>query len=97
MTSDSEGFLDFILYLICLIFILEKKPVFPFLMLIAEQGNYPVPYSKHLWYDTVLDCGLSMRSPALDASTLPLGYRGGGMSVTKALENRVMPNIHKLV
>ena len=88
MTSDSEGFPDFILYLICLIFILEKKPVFPFSMLIAEQGNYPVPYSKHLWYDTVLDCGLSMRSPA------PLGYRRGGMSVTKALENRVMPNIH---
>ena len=31
-----------------------------------------------LWYDVVLDWGLNPGPPALEASTLPLGYRGGG-------------------
>ena len=31
-----------------------------------------------LWYDTVLDLGLNPGPPALEASTLPLGYQGGG-------------------
>ena len=29
-------------------------------------------------YDAVLDWGLNPGPPALEASTLPLGYRGGG-------------------
>ena len=29
--------------------------------------------------EAVLDWGLNQRPPALDASTLPLGYRGGGL------------------
>ena len=37
-----------------------------------------VSFSKRLWYDTVLDWGLNPWPPALEASTLPLGYRGGG-------------------
>ena len=43
MTSDFEGFPipDFIHYIYCPIFILEKEPVFPyFLMFSAKQGNY---------------------------------------------------------
>ena len=42
MTSDFKGFLSQILSitLFCAIFILEKEPVFPFLMLSAKQGNY---------------------------------------------------------
>ena len=42
MTSDFEGFSipDFIHYIFCPIFILQKEPVFPFLMLSAKQGNY---------------------------------------------------------
>ena len=32
---------------------------------------------KHLWYDAVLDWGLNPGPPALEASTIPLGYRGG--------------------
>ena len=31
---------DFIHYIFCPIFILQKEPVFPFLMLSAKQGNY---------------------------------------------------------
>ena len=38
MTSDFEGFS--IHFIIFPILILEKEPVFPFLMLSAKQGNY---------------------------------------------------------
>ena len=31
------------------------------------------------WYEAVLDWGLNRGPPALKASTMPLGYRGGGM------------------
>ena len=37
-----------------------------------------VPFLLHLWYDAVLDWGLNPGPPALEASTIPLGYRGGG-------------------
>ena len=37
-----------------------------------------VPFLYSLWYDAVLDWGLNPGPPALEASTLPLGYRGGG-------------------
>jgi len=46
MTSDFEGFLSQIVSItfFCPIFILEKEPVFLFLMLSAKQGNYLVPF-----------------------------------------------------
>jgi len=44
-------------------------------MLSAKQGLL-VPFLQCLWYDTVLDWGLN--PGPLKASTLPLGYRGGG-------------------
>ena len=62
-----------------LILILEKEPVFPFSMLIAKQAKY----WYHFWYEAVLDWGLNPGPPALDASTLPLGYRGGSQKQTK--------------
>mgnify|MGYP000329024958 CR=1 FL=1 len=37
-----------------------------------------VPFLKRLWYDAVLVWGLNPGRPALETSTLPLGYRGGG-------------------
>jgi len=37
-----------------------------------------------LWYDAVLDWGLNPGPPALEASTLPLGYRGGGILSVQA-------------
>ena len=37
-----------------------------------------VPFLYCLWYGAVLDCWLNLGPPALEASTLPLGYRGGG-------------------
>ena len=42
MTSNFEGFSipDFIHYINFPILILEKEPVFPFLMFSAQQGNY---------------------------------------------------------
>ena len=48
-------------------------------MLNAKQRNYWYHCLLHLWYDAVLDWGLNPGPPALDASTLPLGYRGGGI------------------
>ena len=67
MTSDILGFSipDFIHYIYFPILILEK------------QGHYWY-HLKRLWYDAVLDWGLNPGPPALEASTLPLGYRGGG-------------------
>ena len=47
-------------------------------MLSAKQVNYLVPFLC-LWYDAVLDWGLNPGPPALKASTIPLGYQGGGV------------------
>jgi len=46
MTSDFEGFSiqAFIHYIYFPILILEKEPVFPFLMFGAKQGNYLRPF-----------------------------------------------------
>jgi len=46
MTSDFEGVSipDFIHYIFVPILILEKEPVFPFLMFSAKQGNYLVQF-----------------------------------------------------
>ena len=56
----------------CLSEFLRKSQYFPFWMFSAKQGNY--------WYHfyNVLDWGLDPGPPALEASTLPLGYWGGG-------------------
>ena len=80
MTSDFAGFSiqDFIHYIYFPILILEKEPVFPLLMFSAKQGNYLVPFLKRLCYDAVLDWGLNPGPPALEASTIPQGYRGVG-------------------
>ena len=48
-------------------------------MLSAKQGNYLVPFLLRLWYDAVLVRGLNPGPSAHEASTLPLGYRGGGV------------------
>ena len=39
----------------------------------------------HFWYDAVLDWGLNPGPPVLEASTIPLGYRGG----SKFCDNKV--------
>ena len=73
-TSKDFSISDLIHYLYFPILILEKEPVFPLLMFSAKQGNY----WYHFWYDAVLDWGLNPRPPALEASTISLGYRGRG-------------------
>ena len=42
-----------------------------------------VPFLLRFWYDAVLDWGLNPGPPALKASTIPLGYRGGGDEILK--------------
>ena len=81
MTSDFEGFSipDFIRYIYFPILILEKEPVFPFLMFSAKTRELLLPFVYSLWYDAVLDWRLNPGLPALDASTLSLGYRAGGV------------------
>ena len=76
MTSDFEGLFYPLHFLTILI--LEKQPVFPFLMFSAKQGNYWYLFLYRIWYDAFLVWGLNPVPPALEASTLPLGYRGGG-------------------
>ena len=39
-----------------------------------------------LWYDAVLDLGLNSGPPALETSTLPLGYRRGGKNRCEIVE-----------
>ena len=80
MTSDFKEFSipDFVHYIYFPILILEKEPVFPFLMFSGKQGNYLVPFYNVLTYDALLDWGLNPGPTALDTSTLPLGYQRGG-------------------
>ena len=60
--------------------ILGKEPVFPFLMSSAKQGNY-------------LDWVLNPGPPALDASTPPLGYRGGGVEFLNTKSKLVIKKV----
>ena len=80
MTSDFKGFsiLDFIHYIYFPTLILEKEPVFSLLNVQCQTRALLVPFLKRLWYDAVLDWGLNLGPPTLEANTLPLGYRGGG-------------------
>ena len=64
MTSEEFSIPDFIL-------ILQKEPVLSLLILSAKQRNYLVPFVLRLFY-------MNPGPPALEASTLPLGDRGGG-------------------
>ena len=79
MTSDFEGISiqDFIHYIYFPILILQKEPVFPF-NVECQTRELLVPFLSRLWYDAFLVGRLNPGPPALEASTLPLGYRGGG-------------------
>ena len=69
MTSDFEGFSipDFIQYIYFPTIILEKEPVFPFLMFSAKQGHYWYHFYNVFGMKAVLDWGLNPGPPALDA------------------------------
>ena len=47
---------------------------FPILILQCQTRELLVPFLLRLWYDA----GIERGTPALEVSTLPLGYRGGG-------------------
>ena len=68
MTADFEGFSipDFIHYIYYPILILEKEPVFPFLMFSAKQGNYLYHFYNVVGM-TVLDWVLNPGPPAIEA------------------------------
>ena len=67
MTSDFVGFSisDFIHYIYFPLHYLERASIF----------------LSFFWYDAVFDWGLNPGPPALEASTLPLGYRENGITV----------------
>ena len=77
MTSNLEGFS--IPDLIDYIFFPERASFFPFNVK-CQTRELLVPFLLRLWYDAVLVGGLKPGPPALEASTLPLGYRGGGIT-----------------
>ena len=82
MTTDFEEFSipDFI-HCICFpTLILEKEPVVSLFDVKCQTRELLVPFLLRLWYDAVLAGGLKPGPPALEASTLPLGYRGGGIT-----------------
>ena len=49
--------------------------------MLSAKKKLLVPFLKRLWYDAVLDWGLNLGPPALEANTLPLGYRGSGLYI----------------
>ena len=71
MASDFEGFSipDFIHYIYFPILILEKEPVFPFLMFSAKQGNYWYHFYNVFGMMRSLTWRLNPGPPALEAST----------------------------
>ena len=54
-------------------------------MLSAKQGNY-----WYHFYNVVLDWGLDPGPPALEASTLPLGYRGYRTITVKLMHKQTL-------
>ena len=80
MTSDFKGLIipDFIHFIYFPVLILEKDPVFPFWIFSAKQGHYWYYFHNVFGITRSLTAGLNPGPPALEASTLPLGYRGGG-------------------
>ena len=60
----------------------ERASIFPFECSVLNNGT-PGTILYRLWYDAVLDWGLNPGPPALEANTIPLGYRGGGTNHTK--------------
>ena len=59
-------------------------------MFSAKQGHYWYHF-YNVWYDAVLDWGLKPGPPALKASTIPLGYRGGGTNMQKCFRHKNKP------
>ena len=80
MISDFEGFSipDCIHLIYFPILILEKESLFPFLMFSAKQGNCWYHFYNVFCMTRSLTGKLNPGPPALEASTIPLGYRGGG-------------------
>ena len=62
------------------ILILEKEPVFPFLM--GTTGTICI--TSLLWRGPWL--GIEPGTSALEATTLPLGYQGGGPTTVKIID-----------
>ena len=69
---------------------MRKSQYFLFLMLCAKQG-----YHFYNVFGTTqdLDWGLNPGPPALDASTLPLSYRGGGYKEFNSIRYHILANI----
>ena len=76
---NGQSISDFIHYIYCPILILEKEPVFSLLNVqCLNKSTTGTIFLLRLWYDAFLDWGLNPGPPALEASTIPLGYRAGG-------------------
>ena len=80
MTSDFKGFLSPISSITFLSYLKssERASISFFIVECPKIWELLVPFLYCLWYDAVLDWGLNPGPPALEDSTLPLGYRGGG-------------------
>ena len=77
MTSDFEGFLSQILS-ITFLFYLNSSERASISLFYVECQIRTLWYYFYFWYDVILLLGLDPGPPALEASTLPLGYRGSG-------------------
>ena len=72
------------LHLFSYLYSWERASIYPFECSVLNKGITGTILVR-LWYDAVLDWGLNPGPPALEASTLPLGYRGGGTNHYKFL------------
>ena len=63
------------------ILIHEKEPVFSFWMFSTKQGHFWYHFYNIFGMTQTLTGGLNLGPPALEASTIPLGYRGGGVGI----------------
>ena len=85
MTSDFEGFsIPDLIHSICFpILILQKEPVFPFLMLSAKQENYRYHFYNVFGVTRSLTGDWTRDLPHSNPALIPLGYRGGGLVTNK--------------
>ena len=80
MTSDFKGFLYQILSITLFSYLISwERAIISLFNVECQTRELLVPFLLRLWYDAVLDWGSNPGPPALEASTLPLGYRGGGI------------------
>ena len=81
------------LHLFSYLYSWERASIFPFECSVLNKGTTGTIFITSLVWLGVHDCGLNPGPPALDASTLLLGYRWGGSTLTYNVIENTYTNI----